>query len=77
MVLAEKSGISRRTVQAIEMGHSISLDKFIGILRILDSPEERENFLLEMEISPLLLAKMKGEWRKLAFNQNEVRDEGE
>ena len=60
MVLAEKSGISRRTVQAIESGSSISLDKFIAILRTLDSLDGLESFIPEIETSPLMLAKLKG-----------------
>lgn len=72
--LAEKSGISRRTVQAIEMGNSISMDKFIAILRSLDSLDELDDFIKEVEISPLLLAKHKGKERKRAYRTTEVRE---
>ncbi|MEA1911784.1 MAG: helix-turn-helix transcriptional regulator [Spirochaetota bacterium] len=74
IALAEKSGISRRTVQAIEMGNSISMDKFIAILRSLDSLDGLDNFLPEVEISPLLLAKHKGKERKRAYKTTEVRE---
>ncbi len=67
MALAEKAGISRRTVQAIEMGNSISMDKFIAILRAMDSLDGLDNFMPEVEISPLLLAKHKGKERKRAY----------
>ncbi|MCK5201201.1 MAG: helix-turn-helix transcriptional regulator [Spirochaetales bacterium] len=75
VALAEKSGISRRTVQAIEMGNSISMDKFIAILRSLDSLDELDNFISEVEISPLLLAKHKGKERKRAYRTTEVRED--
>ena len=74
MALAEKSGISRRTVQAIEMGNSISMDKFIAILRSLDSLDGIDNFITEVEISPLLLEKYKGKERKRAYKTTEVRE---
>ena len=74
MDLAEKSGISRRTVQAIEMGNSISMDKFIAILRSLDSLDGLDNFLPEVDISPLLLVKHKGKERKRAYRTTEVRE---
>lgn len=76
--LAQQSGISRRTVQAIEAGSSISLDKLIAILRTLDSLDSLDNFLPVVEISPLILAKMKGREKKRAYKKKKsVNTEGD
>lgn len=70
LALAKKSGISRRTVQAIEAGDSISLDKLIAILRSLDSLDAIDSFLPESEISPLQMVKNSGYLRKRAYSKN-------
>lgn len=64
--LAVKAGISRRTVQAIERGESISLSHFIAILRILDLLDVFTAFFDKETISPLLVAKQKGTIRQRA-----------
>lgn len=67
--IAEKSGVSRRTVQAIEAGHSISLVNLIAILRSLDALDSLDSFLPPVEISPLLMAKMEGREKKRAYRK--------
>ena len=77
--VAEKSGVSRRTLQAIEAGHSISLVNLIAILRSLDTLHSLESFLPPVEISPLLMAKMEGREKKRAYRKRSVNkgDESE
>jgi len=70
-LLAKRSGISRRTVQAIEAGESISLIKIIALLRTLDSLDALDNFIPETVISPLQLIKLKGRKRIRAYNKTQ------
>lgn len=78
MALSKNAGISRRTVQAVEAGGSISMNKFIAILRCLNSLDAIDSFIPPVEISPLQLAKLKGRERQRAYKKNEVReDEGD
>lgn len=75
--LAEKAGLSRRTVQAIERGESISLGHFITILSVLDMLDTIKSLTVNEEISPLMIAKQKGNIRLRArkSKQNHSEDE--
>ncbi|MFM2243445.1 MAG: hypothetical protein RLZ97_2301 [Verrucomicrobiota bacterium] len=64
--LAEKCGIARRTITAIENGEGSTLSTLIAILRGLDSLHEWEDFLADPGPSPILLAKLQEAPRKYA-----------
>jgi len=75
--LALRAGISRRTVQAIERGESISLSNFIELLRTLDETEFLQSFADTPQISPLMLAKHKGKMKLRAGKAKSLPPSGE
>ena len=63
--VADKVGISRRTLIAAEQGNA-KLDTFVGIMQVLGIIDQLNLFLPEQEISPLQLARLKGKKRQRA-----------
>ena len=59
--LAEASGVSLFTVQSIEKGNNITLEKFIKVLRALRRFDMLEPFFAPKTISPIALAKAQKE----------------
>lgn len=64
--LARTSGVSRTAICHLEAGNSVTLLSLLGILRGLDSLGEIEMFLPPDQISPIQLAKLKGNIRQRA-----------
>ncbi|VGO21077.1 helix-turn-helix domain-containing protein [Pontiella sulfatireligans] len=64
--LAERAGISRRTLVAAEKGQGTTLETFICILRALGRLGQLDQFLPEPPVSPIELAKLKGKVRQKA-----------
>lgn len=65
--VANRSGLSRRTITAIENGEGSTLGTLIAILRALDALDTLENFLPDSGISPMAMAtKLQNEPRKYA-----------
>ena len=67
--LAIKSGISRRTLQHLETGHTCTLANLIRVLRTIQKLDALDLFLPQPEVSPLQLAKLKGAERQRATGQ--------
>jgi len=65
-VLAERAGISRRTLVGAERGEPFTIDTLLSILRELDRLAQIDLFLPEPEISPIQLSKLKGKKRQRA-----------
>jgi transcriptional regulator with XRE-family HTH domain len=63
--VANSSGLSIKAIQNAEKGES-TLVTYIKILRVLNALDSLENFLPEVTISPLALAKMEGKKRQRA-----------
>jgi transcriptional regulator with XRE-family HTH domain len=61
--LARLSGITRIVVQRLESGLGCNLESFIRILRGLNLIDQLDSFLPEQGISPIQLAKLKGNRR--------------
>jgi transcriptional regulator with XRE-family HTH domain len=61
--VAENAGVSLDTVARFERGESITLEKFLRILRVLDMLENIEAFIPEPPPSPILLRKLQGKKR--------------
>ncbi|MGL1935156.1 MAG: helix-turn-helix domain-containing protein [Fibrobacterales bacterium] len=74
---ADKAGVSRRTVQAIEGGESISLGKFLAQLEVLHMLPEFDREISDVLMSPLELAKRKGKQRKRSSKTRQVNDNNE
>jgi len=72
--LALKAGVSRRTLQNLEAGHSCSLTFLIKILRALGNLNALDTFLPEPGLSPVQLAKLKGRERQRASSARQKRD---
>ncbi|MBC8205972.1 MAG: helix-turn-helix transcriptional regulator [Kiritimatiellales bacterium] len=68
-VLAEKAGISRRTLVGAERGEPFTIDTLLSILRELDCLAQIDLFLPEPEISPIQLSKLKGKKRQKASSK--------
>ncbi len=65
-VLAERAGISRRTLVGVERGEPFTIDTLLSILRELDRLSQIDLFLPEPEISPIQMSKLKGKKRQKA-----------
>jgi transcriptional regulator with XRE-family HTH domain len=64
--LANESGINRSTLVEFENGQGVSLKTFIQLLRALGLLHTLEAFKIELQISPLQLAKLEQQKRKRA-----------
>lgn len=58
MDVATRSGLSRRTITAIENGEGSTLTTLIGLLRALNALDTLEEFLPDPGISPLALVRL-------------------
>jgi putative transcriptional regulator len=63
--LASRTGLNRRTILNAEKG-KVQLENFVAILAALGMTEQLNMFLPVQEISPLQLAKLKGQKRQRA-----------
>ena len=62
--LAEESGISKRTVERIEAGHSIDFVMLLRVLRVLKLLEALDQLVSDLPQSPLVLLRGRGRARK-------------
>ena len=63
--LAEATILSLNSIKSLESGRG-KLSTVIAVLRELEALEQLDNFIPEISISPMQLAKMKGHQRKRA-----------
>ena len=64
--VSTRSGLSRRTITAIENGEGSTLGTLIAILRALDALDTLETFLPDPGISPMAMLKLRDDTRKYA-----------
>src|ERR1700722_243018 len=62
--LAEEAGISKRSVERIEAGHSTDFAMLLRILRVLKFLEALDRLVPDLPQSPLVLLKAGGRARK-------------
>jgi transcriptional regulator with XRE-family HTH domain len=62
--LAEEAGISKRTVERIEAGHSTDFVLLLRVLRVLKLLEALDQVIPDLPQSPLILLKSRGRARK-------------
>jgi transcriptional regulator with XRE-family HTH domain len=62
--LAEEAGISKRTVERIEAGHSTDFIMLLRVLRVLKLLEALDTVVPDLPQSPLVLLKTRGRTRK-------------
>ena len=70
--LAELTTLSLNTIKSLEVGKA-KLSTLIAVLRELKALEHLDNFIPEITISPLQLAKMQGKERERASGKRRTR----
>ncbi len=66
--LAAATTLSLNSIKSLESGRS-KLSTIIAVLRELDALDHLDNFIPEISISPIQLAKMQGQVRKRASGE--------
>jgi transcriptional regulator with XRE-family HTH domain len=72
--LAEEAGISKRTVERIEAGHSTDSVMLLRVLRVLKLSEALDQLVPDLPQSPLVLLKGRGRARKRVGHARRLRD---
>lgn len=75
-VLAKEAGVSERTINRVEHGHSTQLSNLIRLLRSLGLLENMDALVPEPAMSPIQQMKLQGKSRKRASSSPQ-REEGE
>ena len=57
-LLANEAGISRSTLSLLERGETVTLSTLIQVLRVLDQLSIMNSFIVQKQVSPLMLAKI-------------------
>ena len=71
-VAAERAGIGKRTLEAIEAGNDCQFSSLISLLRVLNLFEHLNQLVPEATISPMEMLKMQGKQRKRASSPKTV-----
>jgi transcriptional regulator with XRE-family HTH domain len=72
--LAEQAGISKRTVERIEAGHSTDFALLLRALRVLKLFEALDQLVPDSPQSPLMLLKSRGRMRKRVGHSRRLPD---
>ena len=72
--LAEKAGISKRTVERIEAGHSTDFVMLLRVLRVLKLLEALDQLVPDLPQSPLVVLKSRGRARKRVGHSRRSQD---
>jgi transcriptional regulator with XRE-family HTH domain len=72
--LAEEAGISKRTVERIEAGHSTDFVMLLRVLRVLQLLEALDQWISDLPQSPLVLLKGRGRARKRVGHSRQPQD---
>jgi transcriptional regulator with XRE-family HTH domain len=72
--LAEEAGISKRTVERIEAGHSTDFVMLLRVLRVLELLETLDQLVPDLPQSPLVLLKSRGRARTRVGHSRRPRD---
>ncbi len=73
--LAKEAGMSGRTINRLEHGHSTQLSNLIRLLRSLDLLQNMDALVPELALSPIEQMKLRGKSRKRASSS--VKEESE
>jgi transcriptional regulator with XRE-family HTH domain len=73
--LAEEAGISKRTVERIEAGHSADFVILMRVLRVLKLLEALDQLVPDLPQSPLVLLKGRGRVRKRVGHPRAQQDD--
>jgi transcriptional regulator with XRE-family HTH domain len=72
--LAEEAGVSKRTVERIEAGHSTDFIMLLRVLRVLKLLDALDQWVPDLPQSPLVLLKGRGRPRKRVGHPRGSRD---
>ena len=72
--LAKEAGVSSRTINRVEHGHSTQLSNLIRLLRSLDLLQNMDALIPEPTPSPIQQMKLRGKSRKRASSQNKEEE---
>ena len=72
--LAQEAGISKRTVERMEAGHSTDFAMLLRVLRVLKLLEALDQLVADLPQSPLVLLKGRGRTRKRVGHARQPRD---
>jgi transcriptional regulator with XRE-family HTH domain len=72
--LAEEAGISKRTVERIEAGHSTDSVMLLRVLRVLKLLEALDQLVPDLPQSPLVVLKGRGRARKRVGHSRRSQD---
>lgn len=75
--LAHEAGVSKRTVERIENGHSAQMSSVIRVLRALDMLENLDALVPEPGPRPVELLRMKGSERRRASSPGRPKGESD
>ena len=67
--LADKAGVSKRTIERLEAGKSMQLSSFIRLCRALDLVENFNALIPESTASPMTQLKLRGRVRRRASSR--------
>jgi transcriptional regulator with XRE-family HTH domain len=70
--LAKKAGVSQRTVERLEAGNSVQLDKLVRILRALGLSANLDQLIPEAAVRPIQLAGSKKEVRHRSYKRRNM-----
>jgi len=73
--LAEQAGVSKRTIERIESGHSTQMSSMIRVLRVLELLPGLDSLIPETGPRPLDLLKLEGRKRQRAYSSRSKNDE--
>jgi putative transcriptional regulator len=74
--LARRAGVTRIVVQRLENGHGCNLESLVKVLRSLDLIDQLDSFLPRPGISPVQLAKFRGNERLRASRPGKKQKAG-
>ena len=72
--LAKEAGVSVRTINRVERGHSTQLSNFFRLLRSLGLLDNMDALIPEPALSPIQQIKLQGKNRKRASSEEPVKD---
>lgn len=75
--LAEEAGISKSTIERLEDGRSVQLQKLIRVLRVLDLVDNLDTLIPEPAVSPLQQLNLSGRSRKRASSSKSKTSDDE
>ena len=74
--LAKNAGVSQRTIERMEGGNSVQLDKMLRILRALRLSDNLDQLIPETRIRPIQLAGSKSDVRRRSYKRRSTTTDG-